>query len=151
MNVNADFITEADLDRYYEAQVEAAEDAFYAAKEEALEAAQGAAQDAYWYPVQVTVHLDAFSAGSPDLYSAASWADTPATSYTFQLNSGDLSPVMVAEEVFTATNLQRGDLWDRISGLQPEGRAHTALSVGDSVTVHGVKLLCAGSGWVAQG
>lgn len=53
----------------------------------------------------------------------------------------------VCDEVFCQTNTYRGFLWDEIESLLPEGRSHTALSVGDEVTVNGNTYRCESMGW----
>jgi hypothetical protein len=55
--------------------------------------------------------------------------------------------VLVAEHVFEATNLHSGPVWDRIEPNLPEERNHTALSVGDMVTVRGQTFRCEPAGW----
>jgi hypothetical protein len=65
-----------------------------------------------------------------------------ATSKTFETEVGEnLHPVSVCEMVFQNTNLYRGELWDALQPL-PEDRTHTALSVGDEVTINGQTYRC---------
>lgn len=53
----------------------------------------------------------------------------------------------VCDEVFCQTNTYQGFLWEEIEGILPEGRSHTALSVGDEVTVNGQTYRCESMGW----
>lgn len=53
----------------------------------------------------------------------------------------------VAEALFRATNLNEGPLWERITKVLPQGRTHTAISVGDLVEVGDIVLLCSPLGW----
>ena len=61
----------------------------------------------------------------------------------------DLSDEQVCEAVFHQTNTYRGDLWDAIQPLLSPRRTHTALSVGDEVTVRGITYRCEPAGWQA--
>lgn len=75
--------------------------------------------------------------------------DTPnrvPTSATIETDiQGD--DITIAEAVFHDTNLYRGRLWDLLKPVLPENRTHTALSVGDTVTIDGVTYRCASEGW----
>lgn len=53
----------------------------------------------------------------------------------------------VLEELFEATNLYAGPLWDVIEPVLPERRSHTALSVGDYVVIDGRSYRCDRFGW----
>ena len=53
----------------------------------------------------------------------------------------------IVNQVFRDTNLYEGLIWDKIETLLPENRTHTALSVGDLVTVNGTVYLCKPEGW----
>jgi len=57
----------------------------------------------------------------------------------------------VCEAVFIATNTYSGGLWEAIQPLLPPNRTHTALSVGDEVTVRGTTYRCEGVGWSVVG
>ena len=71
-----------------------------------------------------------------------------ATSATITVNAGcDLSPEMVCEAVFHDTNLYTGAIWDKLQPVLPPDRTHTALSVGDEVTVDGEVFYCDHEGW----
>lgn len=54
----------------------------------------------------------------------------------------------ICEWVFQDTNKYQGSFWDLIEPLLPENRTHTALSVGDEVTVNGRTYRCEGAGWL---
>jgi hypothetical protein len=53
----------------------------------------------------------------------------------------------LCEFLFRDTNTYRGSLWDLLQPL-PENRTHTALSVGDEVTIDGLTYRCADLGFV---
>lgn len=44
--------------------------------------------------------------------------------------------VDICEQVYAATNLYSGPLWDQIEAVLPPNRTHTALSVGDYVIIN---------------
>ena len=52
----------------------------------------------------------------------------------------------ICEKMFEETNLYRGAAWEILQPL-PEKRTHTALSVGDYVTIDGQMYRCASFGW----
>jgi hypothetical protein len=73
-------------------------------------------------------------------------------SYTYQqaevsLYYSNLTDYEVLAEVYRATNLYEGEIWDAIEPHLPEHRSHTALSVGDIVVVDGAVYICAPIGW----
>jgi hypothetical protein len=70
------------------------------------------------------------------------------TSATIKTNRIQGDGIAIAEVVFRDTNLYQGVLWDLLEPVLPENRTHTALSVGDEVTVDGRTYQCASIGWV---
>lgn len=52
----------------------------------------------------------------------------------------------LCDKAFRETNLYEGYLWDALQPL-PEGRTHTALSVGDEVTIDSRTYRCDHEGW----
>jgi hypothetical protein len=58
------------------------------------------------------------------------------------------TPLGVCAMLFSQTNLYKGHLWDLLETVLPENRTHTALSVGDEVTVDGVTHRCQPVGWL---
>jgi hypothetical protein len=50
-------------------------------------------------------------------------------------------------KVFEDTNKYQGALWNVLEPLLPQDRTHTALSVGDTVTINGIVFTCAPMGW----
>ena len=52
----------------------------------------------------------------------------------------------LCEKAFRETNLYTGYLWEALQPL-PEGRTHTALSVGDEVTIDDRTYRCEHIGW----
>lgn len=61
----------------------------------------------------------------------------------------DLSDEEVREAVFHQTNTYRGSLWDLVEPLLSPVRTHTAVTVGDEVTVRGITYRCEPVGWSA--
>lgn len=53
----------------------------------------------------------------------------------------------VLEGIFENTNLYSGPFWNRIEPALPRNRRHTALSVGDEVTIDGTTYRCEDIGW----
>jgi hypothetical protein len=47
----------------------------------------------------------------------------------------------ICEAVFAQTNQYAGEIWDALQPL-PEGRTHTAVSVGDVVIINGNRFMC---------
>ena len=72
--------------------------------------------------------------------------DREVTSVTILVASTD-TDLQLCERLFRDTNLYQGELWDAIEpGLSPK-RTHTALSVGDEVSINGRRYTCADIGW----
>lgn len=55
-------------------------------------------------------------------------------------------PDWFLELLFEQTNLYQGPLWEQLQPL-PDDRDHTALSVGDTITLDGVMFECKSRGW----
>jgi hypothetical protein len=68
-------------------------------------------------------------------------------SLTIDLPTEGMADEAVAEELFRQTNLYTGPWWDVIEPLLSPNRHHTALSVGDTVTVDGRVWLVRPVGW----
>ena len=69
-----------------------------------------------------------------------------ATSATFDIpENGDA--INICNMLFRQTNLYEGHAWDILESLLPENRTHTALSVGDEITVNGITHRCESIGW----
>lgn len=69
-----------------------------------------------------------------------------ATSATFDVpDNGDA--IDICDMLFRQTNLYEGYAWNILEPLLPENRTHTALSVGDEITVNGVTYRCEPIGW----
>ncbi len=58
-----------------------------------------------------------------------------------------VTPLEFCNMVFRATNTYHGALWDLIEPKLSPNRTHTALSVGDEVTVDDVTYRCERAGW----
>jgi len=73
------------------------------------------------------------------------------TDLSFVLNVDEAtSDKEICETIFRETNLYAGTIWDRIEPLLPEGRTHTALSVGDEVTIDDKTFRCENIGFEKQ-
>ncbi len=53
----------------------------------------------------------------------------------------------ILERVYHATNTGKGELWAVLQSRLPVPRSHTALMVGDAVTIDSTSYLCAPVGW----
>lgn len=71
----------------------------------------------------------------------------PAAHATFNLPTDDMEDAEILERLFEETNLYRGEWWDAMQADLPPNRHHTALSVGDAVTIDGRRWFCAPVGW----
>ena len=58
-----------------------------------------------------------------------------------------LDDLAICAKAFRETNLYGGFLWDTLLAQLPEERTHTALSVGDEVTIDDNTYECVGDGW----
>ena len=83
-----------------------------------------------------------------DLAEHARTGRDPHATAAFRLAGLPEDPQAVCEALFEATNLYQGPLWDQMScqGLPPT-RGHTALSVGDELTLDEHTWRCAPVGW----
>ena len=72
------------------------------------------------------------------------------TSATFMMDI-EATAREICNRVFRDTNLYQGLMWNAVELLLPEERTHTALSVGDEVTVDGVVFRCEPEGWSELG
>lgn len=64
--------------------------------------------------------------------------------FEFDLHENDLS---FCERVFANTNTYQGQVWDALQPVMPADRSHTALSVGDLVSIDGRTYRCADLGF----
>jgi hypothetical protein len=64
--------------------------------------------------------------------------------FEFDLNENDLS---FCERVFANTNIYQGKVWDTLAPHLPAERSHTALSIGDLVSIDGRTYRCADLGF----
>lgn len=62
--------------------------------------------------------------------------------HSFDYNQGELDDLDVCENVFRDTNLYTGEIWESIKDELPTDRSHTALSVGDIVSIDSRAYLC---------
>jgi hypothetical protein len=95
---------------------------------------------------KITITWQAF--GTPTS-ATIDWSTNGDSSYDAMLS--------ICNKVFEDTNKYQGALWDVLEPLLPQGRTHTALSVGDTVTFHdtlvkaepmdGIVFTCAPMGW----
>jgi hypothetical protein len=63
----------------------------------------------------------------------------------------DMADLEICEELFKATNLRSGWLWDALQYDLPADRTHTALSVADEIDIDGTIYRCAPIGWDVVG
>lgn len=73
------------------------------------------------------------------------------TPTTATLMLEDMADLEICEELFKATNIYAGRLWDALERFLPENRTHTALSVGDEIDVDGTIYRCEPIGWEIVG
>lgn len=66
--------------------------------------------------------------------------------FEFELGA-DESDLEFCERVFANTNLYAGKVWDAVESVMPAERSHTALSVGDFVSIDGRTYRCADLGF----
>lgn len=59
----------------------------------------------------------------------------------------DMSDLQICDEIFAATNTYSGRVWDAVQQVLPSRRTHTALSIGDEVTIDDRTYRCADIGW----
>lgn len=70
-------------------------------------------------------------------------------SISFLLDDLGVSDLDICEGIYKDTNTYSGSAWDSlIKPLLPADRTHTALSVGDEVTIDGVTYICADMGFL---
>ena len=69
------------------------------------------------------------------------WSSFESVPVTRTITVPDRDPLDACEDMFACTNLYEGGTWDALQPL-PEGRNHTALSVGDHVIVDGTPYRC---------
>lgn len=86
--------------------------------------------------------------GPEELGELAATGRQPQATCRFRLVGLPEAPLAACEALFEATNLYHGPLWAQLTsqGL-PGGRAHTALSVGDHVSIDGRTWTCQDLGW----
>jgi hypothetical protein len=58
----------------------------------------------------------------------------------------EMSDLKICDRLFHETNVYFGRIWDALQPL-PENRTHTALSIGDEVTIDDVIYRCEPAGW----
>lgn len=91
----------------------------------------------------ITVTWKAFSNDDPKRMKVfADAGRKPEVSKTIETNTTEgVPPEAICEMVFRDTNVYDGSLWALLQPL-PEERTHTALSVGDEVTIDGRIFRC---------
>lgn len=72
--------------------------------------------------------------------------DEVTASFEFELGAGETDKEF-CERVFANTNQYEGAVWDALQPALPEDRPHTALSVGDRVTIDGRSYRCESLGF----
>jgi hypothetical protein len=91
----------------------------------------------------ITVTWKAFNNNDPKrLQDFADAGRKPVTSRTIEVESANgVNHDIICEHLFRDTNLYQGSWWTLLQPL-PEDRTHTALSVGDEVTIDGQVYRC---------
>lgn len=56
----------------------------------------------------------------------------------------------LCEKVYSDTNMYAGSFWAELERWLPEDRSHTALSIGDSVSIDGSVYVCDDFGFTAK-
>ena len=89
----------------------------------------------------LTITWKAFS--NPELLNR------PITSATFDLDydTAEVSDEKACDILFHQTNVYDGNVWRIIEPLLSDNRTHTALSVGDEITINENTYRCADVGW----
>lgn len=85
---------------------------------------------------EITITWQAF--GNPTS-ATIDWSSKGDTSHEAMLNT--------CAKVYEDTNKYEGTLWTVLEPFLPHNRTHTALSVGDTVTVNGIVFKCEPMGW----
>jgi len=94
-------------------------------------------------PVRVSLRYRAFNPRtakeSAELAIANGGRSDASTDY-FTVDADPANPLQLLEQLFTATNLQMGMLWQQVEAYLPPDRTHTSLSPsrtgsGDEITV----------------
>ena len=68
-------------------------------------------------------------------------------SATIELELGEQTDLELCERIYANTNLYQGVIWDALQAVIPADRPHTALSVGDLVSIDGRTYRCAELGF----
>lgn len=68
-------------------------------------------------------------------------------SATIELELGEQTDLELCERIYANTNLYQGVIWDALQAVIPADRPHTALSIGDLVSIDGRKYVCADLGF----
>jgi hypothetical protein len=79
------------------------------------------------------------------------WKAFGKPTYSVIMIENDMADLEICEELFKATNLRAGWLWDALQYDIPADRTHTALSVGDEIDIDGTIYRCAPIGWDVVG
>lgn len=69
--------------------------------------------------------------------SASATIEVPAFANTYEL----------LNKIYEATNLYSGSIWDALEPHLPANRSHTAISIGDVITINGIGFEVAEMGW----
>ena len=68
-------------------------------------------------------------------------------SATIELELGEQTDLELCERIYANTNLYQGVIWDAVEPHLPADRSHTALSIGDLVSIDGRTYRCADLGF----
>lgn len=62
-------------------------------------------------------------------------------------NAEHIADLDMCERLFAQTNRYEGDMWDSMEKYLPENRTHTALSIGDMISIDERTYRCEEIGW----
>lgn len=102
---------------------------------------------------EVTVSWKAFSSAERAIENRKVFPVKEATVYAPFFDY--LTELEICNKVYQETNLYYGKFWNQLERVLPENRSHTALSIGDEVTITrqnaAITYRCAELGWEEVG
>lgn len=76
--------------------------------------------------------------------SIADKSNVASMKFTWVTSDSDIG---ICNQLYEATNVYAGSVWNSIVAFIPKVRSHTALSVGDQIVINDVVYECADFGW----
>lgn len=86
--------------------------------------------------------LEDYRAERLPLYRAEHPDAKEEVSAEFEFEIGEAEDKTICEQVFADTNRYEGAIWEAMREVMPAERSHTALSVGDKVSIDGRTYRC---------